>query len=117
MISSPSTSTVVSTPGGRRGSRVVVEPAGRRLVLAVGDLLDLRAEHALGVVHPVVAGAHHGLGAVALDEAQEALAAELAGGEHRVHVAAVHRLRADVVEDHPVEVLVQLAARYQRSPL
>ena len=41
------------------------------------------------------------------DQAEEALLAELARGEHRVHVAAVHRLRADVVEDHAVEVLVQ----------
>ncbi len=90
-------------------ARVVVEPARRRLVLAVRDLLDLRAEHALGVVHPVVAGAHHGFHAVALDEPEEALAAELAGGQHRVHVAAVHRLRADVLEDHPVEVLVERA--------
>jgi hypothetical protein len=89
---------------------VVVEPADHRPVSPVRDLGDLRPQHLLGVVHPVVRGAHHHLGAVALDEPEEALAAELAGGEHRVHVAAVHRLGPDVVEDHPVEVLVQLSA-------
>ena len=36
-------------------ARVVVEPARRRLILAVRELRDLLAEHALGVVHPVVA--------------------------------------------------------------
>ncbi len=91
-------------------ARVVVEPADDRPVRAVGDLLDLAAQHPLRVVHPVVRGAHDDLDAVAVDEPQEALASELARGEHRVHVAAVHRLGADVVEDHPVEVLVQLAA-------
>ena len=91
-------------------ARVVVEPADDRAVGPVRDLLDLLAEHPLGVVHPVVRGAHHDLGAVALDEAEEPLLPELAGGEHRVHVAAVHRLGPDVVEDHPVEVLVQRPA-------
>ncbi len=41
-------------------------------------------------------------------EPQEPVPAQLARGEHRVHVAPVHRLGPDVVEDHPVEVLVQL---------
>ena len=79
---------------------VVVEPSRRGLVLAVGKLRDLLAQHALRVVHPVVRGTHDDVGAVALDEAQEPLLAELAGGHHRVHVAAVHGLRADVLEDH-----------------
>jgi hypothetical protein len=91
-------------------ARVVVEPARGRLIDAVRDLRDLRAEHPLRVVHPVVARAHHSVDAVALHEPQEAVAPEPAGGEHRVHVAAVHRLGADVVEEHPVEVLVQHAS-------
>ena len=89
---------------------IVVEPACRSAVLAVRDLGNLGPEHPLRVVHPVVGGTHHHIGAVTLHEPQEAVAPELAGGEHRVHVAAVHRLGPDVVEDHPVEVLVQLAA-------
>ena len=96
---------------------VVVEPAGRRRVDAVGQLADLLAEHGLRVVHPVVGGAHHRLDAVALEEPEHAVAAELAGGHHRVHVAAVHRLGAHVVEDHAVEVLVQLAGLVPAQPV
>jgi hypothetical protein len=90
-------------------ARVVVEPAGRCLVLAVRQLADLGAEHRLAVVHPVVRGAHHRVGAVPLEEPEHAVPPQLAGGHHRVHVPAVHRDRADVVEQHPVEVFVQLA--------
>ena len=111
MIESPSTTTFVSTR--RRTPRLRASSSsqpGRRLVFAVRDLLDLLPEHPLRVVHPVVGGAHDDVLAVALDEAQEALLAQLARGEHRVHVAAVHGLGPDVVEDHPVEVLVQLPA-------
>ncbi len=96
---------------------VVVEPPGRCLVLAVRDRDDLRAQHPLRVVHPVVGGAHDDVDAVSLDEAEEAIAPELAGREHRVHVAAIHRLGADVLEDHPVEVLVQLAAPVPTQPV
>ena len=97
--------------------RVVVEPAGRRLVLPVREGADLLAQHRLAVVHPVVGGAHHRVGAVAPVEAQHPVAPELARGEHRVHVAAVHRLGADVVEDHLVEVLVQLARLVPAQPV
>ena len=97
--------------------RVVVEPADDRAVRAVGDLCDLLPQHPLRVVHPVVGRAHHDVDAVALDQPQEPLAAELARRQHRVHVAAVHRLRPDVVEDHPVEVLVQLAAAVPAEPV
>ena len=98
-------------------ARVVVEPAGRRLVLAVRQLADLRAQHRLAVVHPVVRGAHHRVHAVALVEPEHPVPPELARGHHRVHVAAVHRLRADVVEDHLVEVLVQLAGLVPAEPV
>ena len=96
---------------------VVVEPGRRRDVLAVGQLRDLGAQALLGVVHPVVGRRHADVGPVLLEQAVEAVAAEDAGGHHRVHVAAVHGLRAHVVEDHLVEVLVEDALVVPLEPV
>ena len=57
------------------------------LVRPVGQLLDLAAQHPLRVVHQVLARGLHGLDAVALDELHEALGADPAGRDLRLHVA------------------------------
>ena len=88
---------------------VVVEPRRRCDVLTVRQLLDLGAQTLLRVVHPVVRSGHAGVGTVLLEQTVKTIATEDTGGLHGLHVAAVHRLGADVVEDHAIQVLVQHA--------
>ena len=82
----------------------VDEPLGR--VGAVGQLLDLGAQHPLGVVHQVVARRADRVDAVVLDELQEPLGADPRGGDLGLHVAHHERRGAHVVAQDPPHPLV-----------
>ena len=85
---------------------VVVEVAHGRLVFAVRNFGDLAPQHLFGIVHPVPAGVFDGAEPVALDQVEIAPLGELAGGDHRLHVAFVGRGRAHVLQDVPPQALL-----------
>ena len=93
------------TVGGVLQVREAVDEALRRIA-AIWQLLDLSAEHPLGVVHQLLAGRHHPLYAEALDQLHKALGADLAGRHLGLHVTHHHVRRPDVVSQHPPEGLV-----------
>ena len=89
---------------------VVVEPLCGRPVDAIGGPPDLRAELALGIVEPVLAGGEHGVVSVLVDQLQEPGAPQPRRRDQRLGVAAVQRRRARVGPDVLPQLLVSLAA-------
>ncbi len=110
---SPSTVTVTWIRWSRlRRIRVVGEAVDIALgaVRAVRKLLDLLAQHPLGVGHQLLAGRLDLLPPPLLQELDVALGAYAAGRDLGLHVAHDHVARADVVAEQPPNDLVLHAA-------
>ena len=90
------------------GVRVVEETVQIALgdVRAVRQSLDLAPQHALGVVHEILARGAHRLDAVAPDEVEEALRTDSAGGDLCLHVPDDEPRRTDVVAQEAPHPLV-----------
>ena len=82
-----------------------VEPPFRGIG-AVGEPLDLAAEHPLRVVHEIVARRAHRLDPEPLDELEEAIGADPARGNLRLHVADDELGSTDVVPQQAPDPLV-----------
>ena len=87
----------------------VVVDGGFRLVDAVGKLRDHVAAFLLGLVEDRLDGGEDGVAAVFVEHLVHALGGEPAGRHLRFHVAERGFREADVVLEHAVERLVELA--------
>ena len=94
-----------------RDHAVVLDPV-LELVLAVGNLRDLRAHAPLGVVHELLAGADHGVEAVAVQELLQTPFGDRERADHGVKVAPRGARRAVVGEDDLPDVVDVLAAAH-----
>ena len=75
-------------------------------VRAVRELLDLLAQHPLGVGHELLAGRLDRLPSPLLEQLDVALRADVAGGDLGLHVADDHVAGADVVPHQPPDDVV-----------